>query len=208
VNAEEPTVAIRVYYRGEPEGVVRHVPARFFRWHPASRGKKTHIVGSSLAGPLERKRDAYVDRIAPGNVGWEEVGSSRTNPDDKMIYRYTRKQAIADGVLVDMTEWASAKSGFLGGFAVPVAMTGPLWSDIDKEDRLQNTRGRAHDVLWMASLAVRRAQRLGVIGPNGGRVMFDVLLQVGRKRTLNLAVDLSGGDNGEPVVTIGYPADF
>lgn len=133
----------------------------------------------------------------------------RRNPDDdEVISRYTRAQGLADGVLVDMTEWASAKSGFIGGFAVPVAMTSHLWNDIDKKVRLQDTRGRAHDVLWMASLAVRGGQKRGIIGQNGGRVLFDVLLQVGRKRKQRLAVDLGGGDSGEPVVTIGYPEDF
>lgn len=72
-----PTVAIRVYFRGRPDGEILHIPARFFRWHPAYHGRKSYASGgSSLGGKLERARDAYVDKIAPGNVGWEEVYSS------------------------------------------------------------------------------------------------------------------------------------
>lgn len=133
------------------------------------------------------------------------------NPDDTfgdVISRYTRKQALEDGVLVDMTEWGSATTGFHGGFTVPVAFTNHLWGDVDKKVRLQDTRGRAHDVLWMASLAIKGGMKRGIIGKTGGRVLFDLLLQVGRKRKQRLAVDLGGGDDGEPVVTIGYPEDF
>lgn len=72
-----PTVAIRVYFRGKPDGEIRHIPARFFRWHPAYHGRKSYTAGgSSLGGQLERARDDYVRKIAPGNVGWEEVYSS------------------------------------------------------------------------------------------------------------------------------------
>jgi type I site-specific restriction endonuclease len=36
-----------------------------------------------------------------------------------VIYTYTRKQAIEDGVLVDLTEWASADKGFMGATPCP-----------------------------------------------------------------------------------------
>ena len=32
------------------------------------------------------------------------------------IHVYTRRQALEDGVLVNVTEWASGETGFLGGF--------------------------------------------------------------------------------------------
>jgi hypothetical protein len=80
---------------------------------------------------------------------------------------YTRAQALADGVLVDVTPWASnGPEGMLGGFSVPVAITRALWAVIDIDTREQtgvdprwrrlarergeSTRGRAHDVLWLA----------------------------------------------------------
>ena len=45
----------------------------------------------------------------------------RRNPnhEPEPIYRYTRAQAIDDGVLVDLTEWASATTGFHGGLKKP-----------------------------------------------------------------------------------------
>ena len=38
--------------------------------------------------------------------------------DAPVIYSYTRKQAIEDGVLVDLTEWSKET-----GFTIPVACT-------------------------------------------------------------------------------------
>ena len=43
-----------------------------------------------------------------------------------LIHSYTRKQAIEDGVLVDVTETAKAR-----GFVVPVAMTAMVFADIE-----------------------------------------------------------------------------
>lgn len=123
---------------------------------------------------------------------------------------YTREQAIADGTLVDVTEWASADKGFMGGFRCPVAFTAALWLVVDIDSRrnrgLQSTRGRAHDVLWMASLAVRgqaRAAMLGAAGNADVDALFRLILTNGRKRQAILRVVASAGE-----VTIGFPEDF
>ena len=42
----------------------------------------------------------------------------------EIIDSYTRKQAIADGVLIDVTETASE-----AGFRIPVALTRAVWAD-------------------------------------------------------------------------------
>jgi hypothetical protein len=115
---------------------------------------------------------------------------------------YTRQQAIDDGVLVDVSEWASADKGFMGGFSCPVAMTRALWTLIDT-DALpkgrrpcgQSTRGRAHDVLFMASLALR-----GAFKRQGDRA--DTLVIISRRKVRVRAV--VDGDG----VTIGFPEDF
>jgi hypothetical protein len=68
---------------------------------------------------------------------------------------------------------------------------------------IADVRGRGHDVLWMALCAARRA---------GGesRVPFEVILPMTgtRRRTVSLLVNIGPGDEGEPVVTIGFPGDF
>lgn len=116
---------------------------------------------------------------------------------------YTRRQAIEDGVLIDLTEWASADKGFMGGFSCPVAVTSGVWAMIEaipaSAKGLQDVRGRAHDVLWMASLACRAAARA-----DRSRAFFQVLMCVAGTRTKKHAfkVVAGGDDNGELAITI------
>jgi type I site-specific restriction endonuclease len=67
-----------------------------------------------------------------------------------VIYAYTRAQAIADGVLVDVTETAKET-----GFKLPVVITEALHSRLTptKADQGlgQDYDGRLWDVLWLAS---------------------------------------------------------
>lgn len=111
---------------------------------------------------------------------------------------YTRAQSIEDGFLVNMTEWASATTGFIGGFTCPVAVTSSLWAAIERKTINQDTRGRAHDVLFMSSLALRAALAQGREERN-----FEVFLRIGRKikQILHVVADNDG-------VTIGFPEDF
>lgn len=124
----------------------------------------------------------------------------------EVISVYTRAQAIADGVLVDVTEWAAET-----GFRIPVAMTRGVWADAvewtaDDDGRKpeftgQDERGRAHDVLWMLFRAIRR--QTGTTD----RIRFE-LLRVPREgrgvrpRRLELWASVGPGDDAEPVVTI------
>ena len=119
------------------------------------------------------------------------------------VATYTRAEAIADGVLVDLTEWASAESGFMGGFSVPVAVTAGVWDLVDnipaRVQGFQDVRGRAHDLLWMASLAARRG--------NGSETQFAVLMDVAASRRRKHVFTLAIGpdDNGGPCVTVMLP---
>ena len=128
------------------------------------------------------------------------------NETNDLIHAYTRAQAIADGVLVDVTEWASADRGFIGGFSVPVAVTAGVWATIEAIPASltgADVRGRAHDVLWMASLACRRPY------PPGPRPFKLHLPSKGtRKRKRVLSVVSGPGDDGEQVITIGFPEEF
>lgn len=126
----------------------------------------------------------------------------------EVIHAYTRAQALEDGVLVDLTEWAGET-----GFTIPVAITRAAWCDFiewdEADDRRkpeftgQDVRGRAHDVLWMLYLAVRRGQ-------GGRRVDFE-LYRVPREgrglrpRKASLYALCGPGDNAEPVITIMLP---
>jgi hypothetical protein len=108
--------------------------------------------------------------------------------DADVIHRYTRAQAIEDGVLVDVSEWASQHE-MRGGFMIPVAVTSAVWALVQAlEDSHEDTRGRAHDVLWLARHAVTH-----------GRSHFTVRIGT---RDIRMWIHIGGGDNNEPVATI------
>lgn len=114
-----------------------------------------------------------------------------------VISAYSRATAIEDGVLVDVSEM-----GAEAGFKVPVAVTAAVWAEIERGNGKREThrKGRLWDVLWMASLAARRASPTS--GPEA-----PYTVKIGR-RVHRLWAHIGGGDSGEPVMTIGYPSDF
>jgi hypothetical protein len=125
-----------------------------------------------------------------------------------LVHSYSRRQAIADVVLVDVSVQAGP-AGMLGGFAVPVAVTAAVWAAIeaipDSLVGIVDVRGRLHDVLWMAALAARRAR------PSHASFASFALRMPSRgtrKVLVQLVVAIGPGDDGEPVVTIGFPEDF
>ena len=123
--------------------------------------------------------------------------------DFELIHRYSRAQAIEDGVLIDVTETARE-----AGFRFPVAMTAGAWgeavtwTDVDAEKSCiaQDESGRLWDVLWMARFAlhalrdssVRRAPFTFLRVPRGGR----------RATRFTLDIICGPSDEGEPVLTI------
>ena len=123
------------------------------------------------------------------------------NPFSNMpvIFSYTRAQAIDDGVLIDLTEWARET-----GFRYPVACTAAVWNDfvVPREDLRslgQSERGRAHDLLWMLFCAIR-----GSKGAERECMPFKVIfLQAPRRHEeVTLKAHCGPGDEGEAVLTI------
>ena len=72
---------------------------------------------------------------------------------------YTRRQAIEDGELVDISETSEAIEA---GFNVPVCVTRTLWGKIDghKEDA-QDRNGRLWDVCYLALIQFRKERQAG-----------------------------------------------
>lgn len=135
--------------------------------------------------------------------------------DAEVLHAYTRAQAILDGVLVPVTDLVPDEPDFArsAGFRCHVALTSRLAgivipTELEREEELQDLKGRLWDVLMMA-----RMYRRG-IGPEGGDWFFPCIFALaGRgdyrrgRRTLRLWASLHGGDEGQPVVTIGFPGD-
>ena len=116
----------------------------------------------------------------------------------ELIYHYSRAQAIADGMLVDVSEVAREL-----GFRAPVAVTAAVWARCvvwQDKDAGQDEQGRLWDVLWIARLAARSAREQREVGytlrvEQAGGAVEDVALRL----------HIGPGDAGEPVITILLP---
>lgn len=132
---------------------------------------------------------------------------------DSVAHAYTWRQALADGVLVDVTRQASPAE-MHGGFTVPVAVTAAVRAAIEalppSLHGIADPRGRLHDVLWLAAVAARGAFRASRAYCAGVPVQFVVHLPTcgTRERTRWLVVAIGPDDDGSPCVTIGFPEDF
>lgn len=138
--------------------------------------------------------------------------------DADLISVYSRAQAIADGVLIDLTVATDREGRRLSPFKFPVAMTatafgeaiaaGGTWQrDADGHETLalpggQDFAGRLWDVFWMLLAAIRQA-------PDGAdcvRFAVSVLVDgVSRREVVRLKSVCGPGDAGEPVLTIMLP---
>ncbi len=115
--------------------------------------------------------------------------------DENIISRYTRENAIDDGVLVDVTEQAKET-----GIRLPTVITDHLQQvleDIPETSAGQDYRGRLHDVLWMTFLKLRAIQ---ATRDDDFPALIDVIIDA-RKQTLWAVVDGEG-------LTIMFPEDY
>jgi len=113
--------------------------------------------------------------------------------DADVIYQYSRKQAIEDGVLVDISEMARE-----AGIKFPVAVTRAVFCVLeDANVPGQDFHGRAWDMLMIFRMSARSC--------NGDEIHFAPLfITAGGKKPgpVPMWAKCGPGDNSEPVVTI------
>jgi hypothetical protein len=113
-----------------------------------------------------------------------------------LIFSYTRKQAIEDGVLIDVSELAKE-----AGFKYPVAVTVGVWSEwiVPPPNAIgQDTKGRLWDLLTMLRIAAKKTE--------GDRVDFQVIFYQGNESLVTDFYALIGpGDDIGPVITVMLP---
>lgn len=121
--------------------------------------------------------------------------------DDVLIFSYSRGEAIADGVLIDVTKTAKE-----AGFRYPVAMTSAAWAtcvEVPQGVQCQDETDRLWDVLTM----LRHASR----GAGGGEstILFDVLVLNDRTcpKPVRLKAVCGPDDDLSPCVTIMLPEE-
>ena len=120
----------------------------------------------------------------------------------EVIACYTRAEAIADGVLVDVSNMARE-----AGICYPVAVTSRVWGEVvapsakDRETG-QSETGRLWDALSMLRVAIQGASR------KQDRLDYKMLVfREGTHRDVQLTAVCGPGDNGEPVITITMPGE-
>jgi DNA repair protein RadC len=166
------------------------------------------IIGRGRFVSLKERGLGFDNCVTDMRIGIRQHPVCYSIHEWEVIYAYTRSQALADGVLVDVSQMASE-----AGFRYPTAITADLHARLtpnqQEEELGQSYAGRLWDVVFLASFAARQA---GVADQS----QFEVSLFEDAKDSphsryrsiLKLWIVVSPGDEGEPVITIGFPVDF
>lgn len=119
----------------------------------------------------------------------------------ELLSIYTRKEAIEDGALIDVTEAAKE-----AGIKWPVALTDTVYNmfvEIPRglEGEGQSISGRLWDILTMFRYAAKNG--------DGSEILFKlgVRNRPGITKTVTLKSVCGPGDNMEPVITIMLPEE-
>jgi hypothetical protein len=83
------------------------------------------------------------------------MNADNESPFGEVIYAYTRKQAVADGVQVDVSSVASE-----AGIRFPVFLTRTVFDAyvaVPPNSPHQDEAGRLWDIVWMLHFAIRKS---------------------------------------------------
>ena len=122
---------------------------------------------------------------------------------DFILHTYTRREAIDDGVLIDVT--GTAKEA---GFRIPVAVTAAVWAEyvaVPDGVEAQDERGRLWDVLFMLLMAIRSGRE------SGAELRYQLHVRndnrVGGPPLVELKAVCGPNDDGTPCVTVMLPEE-
>jgi hypothetical protein len=117
------------------------------------------------------------------------------------VHRYSRADALRDGVLVDVSDTAHE-----AGIRYPVALTLAAWERCVRVPLgvvCRDEAGRLWDLVWMLRLAIQRS--------SGAEVRFAVHVRndnrEGTPPLVRLKAVCGPGDEGEPVITVMLPEE-
>jgi hypothetical protein len=128
--------------------------------------------------------------------------SKEVKVEEVLIHAYSRKEAIEDGFLVDVSETARE-----AGFRYSVAVTRTVWERyvvVPEGVSCQDEGGRLWDILWMLKAEIAS-------GAKDSEDVLEFRLYVRNNNELLELVTLKSvcgpGDDGEPVITIMLPSE-
>jgi len=116
---------------------------------------------------------------------------------EDLIYSYSRKQAIEDGALIDVSETAKE-----AGFNYPVAITSAVHADIENIPASQSHQdygGRLWDVLTVLRWHIRAGKA------DGNILHFMLMMHTPGQELYRLKSVCGPGDDMEPVITVMLP---
>lgn len=118
-----------------------------------------------------------------------------------VIYSYSRKQAIEDGVLIDLNAICPEECKI---YKFPVACTSAVWAIVDQavknKRHCNDLKGVVWDMLYMSTVMKR------MVSPTTAH--FQVIIKgAGRRSTFTFQIVCGPGDNAEPVMTIMLPEE-
>ena len=128
------------------------------------------------------------------------TATTRDDDADTVIFCYTRREAIEDGVLIDVTPTAQE-----AGIKHPTALTAAVWAQyvrVPEGVAGQDEQGRLWDILWMLRSAIVTQDREG-----GSELNYSLLVRNNNQRPdrVQLKAICGPGDRDEPVITILLP---
>ncbi|MHB8954583.1 MAG: DUF6573 family protein [Pirellulaceae bacterium] len=131
-----------------------------------------------------------------GDVTTRETSS----PFGPVIYAYSRAQAIADGVLIDVTETALE-----AGLKLPTALTAAVWTEyvaVPEGVIGQDEQGRLWDILWMLRCAIVKSRPAET-----NQLDYQLLVRNNNEcpEPVTLKAVCGPGDQAEPVLTVMLP---
>ena len=119
--------------------------------------------------------------------------SASNNPFGDVVFSYSRSQAIADGVLVDLGQFGITREHW----KFPMACTDTVWNIIEDavHNHGQDYAGTLHDIYTMAKLAIRKGQGRDTL-------LFSVIIASTHR---GLKLHIGPGDDPAPVLTLMLP---
>lgn len=129
--------------------------------------------------------------------------SDSTFEDEPVIYSYTRRQALDDGVLIDLSDFSPEH-----GIVFPVACTAGVYHRYLVPHQTLASKGQAmdariHDLLSMLAIAIKNQ------GDKADRLTFQTvfLMPPSKQATITFTCICGPDDAGDPVLTILLPGE-
>jgi hypothetical protein len=132
---------------------------------------------------------------------------------DDIVFSYTRSDAIADGVLVDVTDYTPEGEHVTlvrqAGFKIPVALTRAVYDSCvalpEEYEGLDDITGRLWDILFCMRMAAERNKQAAGVRFKVSVRDIDGKHDSGTQRVHELVSVIGPGDDASPVITIMFP---